>query len=53
MRRFAESLYGRRAAYRAACRALEKPLARNIFEVAGIDDGVARLARYVRAVTNL
>lgn len=55
MRRFGEAFYGRQAAYGAALAAaseaeLENALARNIFGVVGVDDNVARLARYVRAV---
>lgn len=55
MRRFGEAFYGRQTAYCAALAVagepeLEKALARNIFGMAGIDDNVARLARYVRAV---
>lgn len=58
MRRFGEAFYGRQAAYREALaaaddRELEKALARNIFEAAGIDDRAARLARYVRAAAKL
>ena len=58
MRRFGEAFYGRQAAYREALaaaddRELEKALARNIFEAAGIDDRAARLARYARAVAKL
>ena len=34
-------------------RELEKALARNIFEAAGIDDRAARLARYARAAAKL
>jgi cytochrome b pre-mRNA-processing protein 3 len=54
MRRFGEAFYGRQAAYRAALattdpRELEKTLARNIFEVDGVDDKATRLARYARA----
>ena len=54
MRRFAEAFYGRQAAYVAAFdaadeRDFEKALARNIFQTEGIDDRVARLARYARA----
>ncbi|HTV38134.1 MAG TPA: ubiquinol-cytochrome C chaperone family protein [Xanthobacteraceae bacterium] len=54
MRRFGEAFYGRQAAYRAALvaadeRELEMALARNIFEVAGVDERAARLARYTRA----
>lgn len=54
MRRFAEAFYGRQAAYRSALTAgdeqeLEKALARNIFEVAGVDERAVRLARYARA----
>ncbi len=50
MRRFAEAFYGRQAAYIAALaapdrRALEKALARNIFQAAR-GDRAARLARY-------
>ena len=55
MRHFGEAFYGRQAAYGAALagaddRALEKALARNIFESSGTDDRATRLARYVRAV---
>lgn len=51
MRRFGEAFYGRQAAYRAALAAagtqeLEKALARNIYEVVGVDERAARLARY-------
>ena len=58
MRRFGEAFYGRQAAYREALaaaddRELEKALARNIFEAAGIDDRAARLARYARAAARL
>jgi cytochrome b pre-mRNA-processing protein 3 len=58
MRRFGEAFYGRQAAYREALaaaddRELEKALARNIFEAAGIDGRAARLARYVRAAAKL
>ncbi len=54
MRRFGEAFYGRQAAYGAALaaadeRELEKALARNIFEVVGVDDRAVRLARYARA----
>jgi len=57
MRRFGEAFYGRQAAYRAALAApgtqeLEKALARNIFEVVGVDERAARLARYARAVVS-
>jgi cytochrome b pre-mRNA-processing protein 3 len=55
MRRFGEAFYGRQAAYLAALNAadegaFEKALARNIFQVVGIDHRAARLARYARAV---
>ncbi len=57
MRRFGEAFYGRQAAYGEAfaadARELEKALARNIFEAAGIDDRAARLARYARAAVKL
>ena len=58
MRRFGEAFYGRQAAYGEALaaaddRELEKALARNIFEAAGIDDRAARLARYARAAAKL
>ncbi len=58
MRRFGEAFYGRQAAYREALavaddRELEKALARNIFEAAGIDGRAARLARYARAAAKL
>jgi cytochrome b pre-mRNA-processing protein 3 len=54
MRRFGEAFYGRQAAYLAAFAAagdqeLEKALARNIFQGAGIDSKAARLAHYARA----
>ena len=54
MRRFGEAFYGRQTAYRAALAAagtqeLEKALARNIFEVVGVDERALRLARYARA----
>ena len=54
MRRFGEAFYGRQAAYVAALDAadqgdFEKALARNIFQMDGIDDRAVRLARYVRA----
>jgi len=54
MRQFAEAFYGRQAAYLAALAAadqrdFEKALARNIFQVDGIDDAAVRLARYGRA----
>ncbi len=57
MRRFGEAFYGRQAAYRAAFAAagtqeLEKALARNIFEVVGVDERAARLARYARAAAS-
>ena len=57
MRRFGEAFCGRQAAYRAALAApgtqeLEKALARNIFEVVGVDERAARLARYARAVVS-
>lgn len=57
MRRFGEAFYGRRAAYSAALAAadgqeLEKALARNIFEVTGVDARATRLARYMRAAAN-
>jgi cytochrome b pre-mRNA-processing protein 3 len=57
MRRFGEAFYGRLAAYGAALaaadgRELEKALARNIFEVVGVDDRAARLARYTRAAAS-
>jgi len=55
MHRFGEAFYGRQAAYLAALnaadeRAFEKALGRNIFQVVGIDDRAARLARYARTV---
>ena len=58
MRRFGEAFYGRQAAYHAALAApgtqeLEKALARNIFEVVGVDERAARLARYARAAASL
>ncbi len=58
MRRFGEAFYGRQAAYGEALaaaddRELEKALARNIFEAAGIDDRTARLACYARATAKL
>lgn len=58
MRQFGEAFYGRQAAYGAALGAadpqeLEKALARNIFEAAGIDDRAVRLARYARAAAKL
>lgn len=55
MRRFGEAFYGRQAAYRSALAAttgaqeLEKALARNIFEVAAVDERAVRMARYARA----
>jgi cytochrome b pre-mRNA-processing protein 3 len=54
MQKFGEAFYGRQAVYLAALAApderdFEKALARNIFQVASIDAGVARLARYARA----
>ena len=54
MRRFGEAFYGRQAAYLRALEAaderdFENALARNMLEGAGAD-GVARLARYARAV---
>jgi len=57
MRQFGEAIYGRQAAYGAALGAadlqeLEKALARNIFEVVGVDERAARLARYARAVVS-
>ena len=57
MQRFGEAFYGRRAAYGAALAAadtqeLEKALARNIFEVVGVDERAARLARYARAAAS-
>jgi cytochrome b pre-mRNA-processing protein 3 len=57
MRRFGEAFYGRQAAYRAALAAgetqeLEKALARNIFEVVGVDERATRLARYARAAVS-
>jgi len=57
MQRFGEAFYGRRAAYGAALAAagtqeLEKALARNIFEVVGVDQRAARLARYARAAAS-
>ena len=57
MRRFGEAFYGRQAAYGAALAAagaqeLEKALARNIFEVVGVDEQAARLARYARAAAS-
>jgi cytochrome b pre-mRNA-processing protein 3 len=57
MRGFGEAFYGRQAAYRAALAAagtqeLEKALARNIFEVVGVDERAARLARYARAAAS-
>jgi len=57
MRRFGEAFYGRLGAYRAALaaadeRELEKALARNIFDIVGIDDRAARLARYARAAAS-
>lgn len=53
MRRFGAAFYRRQAAYLAALnvpdeRDFEKALARNIFQVVGIDDRAARLARYAR-----
>ncbi len=58
MRRFGEAFYGRQAAYGEALaaadvRELEKALARNIFEAAGIEDRAARLARYAPAAAKL
>jgi cytochrome b pre-mRNA-processing protein 3 len=57
MRRFGEAFYGRQAVYRAGLNAsdvreLEKALARNIFEVDGVDDRASRLARYARAAAS-
>jgi len=57
MQSFGEAFYGRQAAYGVALaagdpRELETALARNIFEVAGVDPRAARLARYVRAVVD-
>jgi len=54
MLRFGEAFYGRQAAYGAAFdaadeRELERALARNIFEVAAVDERAVRLARYARA----
>lgn len=54
MRRFGEAFYGRQAAYLAALangddQDLGKALARNIFQVIGVDDRAALLARYVHA----
>ena len=54
MQKFGEAFYGRQAVYLAALAApeerdFEKALARNIFQVANIDEGVARLAHYARA----
>jgi cytochrome b pre-mRNA-processing protein 3 len=54
MRRFGAAFYGRQAAYGTALAAadedaLEKALARNIFDIVGVDDRAARLARYARA----
>jgi cytochrome b pre-mRNA-processing protein 3 len=56
MQQFAEAFYGRQAAYLAALagsdpRNFEKALARNIFQVASLDDGAGRLAQYARAVS--
>jgi cytochrome b pre-mRNA-processing protein 3 len=58
MRRFGEAFYGRQAAYSAALqmpdgRELELALARNIFEVAGVDDRAVRLAHYARAAAGM
>jgi|ERR1700728_160177 len=54
MRGFGEAFYGRLAAYHAALaaadeRELEKALARNIFEVVGVDERAVQLADYARA----
>jgi cytochrome b pre-mRNA-processing protein 3 len=57
MQRLGEAFYGRQAVYRAALAAadeeeLEKAFARNIFDVVGVDDRAARLARYARAAAS-